>query len=273
MNIAFSMFENHFSTAPHRVRVPWTRLIDRLCQFTFTDDKASVPLWAPSVFKGSRSAANVEWVTCCVWDYDDGTTVEDAIRPWLDWPFVFHTTHSHKPDHHKFRIILPLAEPIPGSKWKTVWSHLRDMCEYPPDPKCVDPSRMYYLPSAPLSAKESGDYGASGHDLNKCGYLKVEKWFWNPKQAPKRVRATDRIKREWDIIKKRRDPALNESRSAREALAARVGAALTPVKAKSITCPACAKTSVWFWLEPGKQNNAYCNHENSCGWSGHLGEL
>jgi hypothetical protein len=64
-------------------------------------------------FDGQRRAEN--WKSACaiVLDHDAGTLTEEQIRTSLaGHAAVASTTHSHTPDKPKWRIILPLAEPI-----------------------------------------------------------------------------------------------------------------------------------------------------------------
>ncbi len=50
---------------------------------------------------------------------DDGLSSFDSWQIWgkLGYTVAAHTSYSHTPEHHKYRIALPLLEPIPASDW------------------------------------------------------------------------------------------------------------------------------------------------------------
>ncbi len=101
-----------------------------------------------------RRASAVEFVSMAVADFDDGTTIERATELWKDYEFVLYTSHSHTQQHHKFRVVLPLAEPIQVEHWRSAWLHFYEMASgenYRIDRACKDPARLYYLPSHPPS--------------------------------------------------------------------------------------------------------------------------
>ena len=271
--LTVSTFESKYDKHPRRVRTTWPKLVTSLTKFRFVDDKSKVPLWCPCEFKPgtTRAKSNVLSVSCLVWDYDDGTTVEQALKPWLDWPLAFHTSFSHTSESHKFRIVLPLAVPVPGAAWGPVWDHFVKKCAHPPDPACKDASRMYYVPSAPLSAQDSQEYGADGYDFNKCGYLKPDDFIWagdNKRPKTYRPRAAYGTPGAADACK------YNESESERYDLAVRLGASMKGNRAYHIRCPGCSRDSAYFFTELTGRLHARCNHEGaSCGWSGPVKEL
>jgi len=58
-----------------------------------------------------------------------------------------HTTWSHTILAPRWRIALPLAEPVFAASWGDVWRRARAALCPEADPACKDPSRQYYLPS------------------------------------------------------------------------------------------------------------------------------
>lgn len=124
-------------------------------------------LWSPVLFRDgddvSRKGVNVKEVTVFVLDYD-GVTAEDIsaadekVKPYRH---IWHSTHSHRKDYISLRLVIALAEPIPGNQWETYW---KDACNFfgvrdDVDPKCKDPSRMFYLPSHPIGIEPVFEYG------------------------------------------------------------------------------------------------------------------
>jgi hypothetical protein len=103
-----------------------------------------------------RRVVAVEHVSMAVADYDDGTSIQTAHRLWADYEHVIYSSHSHTAKHNKFRVVLPLEEPILAVNWRSAWLHFYDMSSgegYRIDRSCKDPSRLYYLPSHPPGAK------------------------------------------------------------------------------------------------------------------------
>jgi hypothetical protein len=108
-----------------------------------------------------RRAKAVEWVSMGVCDYDHGVTPKQAARLWQDYEHVIYTTHSHRKGKPRFRVVLPLAEPIPAEHWKSAWRHFRDMGRVGSqtiDLACSDASRLYYLPSHPPGVRPRSRY-------------------------------------------------------------------------------------------------------------------
>ena len=85
---------------------------------TFFREKKNLPLWSPTTFKNNkRSGQNAEKIYFLVFDIDDGFTPFDTWRLFHEYHVIAHTSFSHKPHHHKYRIILPLLHPISASDW------------------------------------------------------------------------------------------------------------------------------------------------------------
>lgn len=99
---------------------------------------------------------NVDTVTGVILDVDgkfrrNGELVHEAIDP--DWflaklPYrgVAHTSYNHSPAHPKYRVILPLAEPLNPAEFHRLWMWLFERVEKKCDPSCKNPDRMFFLP-------------------------------------------------------------------------------------------------------------------------------
>lgn len=86
--------------------------------------KRDLRLWSPTRYRDGwkeRGSDGVTHISCLVLDYDRGVRVEDALALWQDYFFMMHTTWSHTPEYPKFRVILPLAAPVPSAHWDTLW--------------------------------------------------------------------------------------------------------------------------------------------------------
>lgn len=108
--------------------------------------------------KGNHSTAagraneNVEALSCFVLDFDDGADALEITRP-LDeagWCYILHTTHSHTREHPKFRVTLPLSEPVKAAQWPDFWKRAAaHLGQGHADQTAKDAARIYYTPSCP----------------------------------------------------------------------------------------------------------------------------
>lgn len=71
-------------------------------------------VWSGSVFKSDhRCDANWIFSDWCVLDFDDGTTIDEAVENlFCDYLHLIGTTKSHTDAHHKFRVAIPWAKRI-----------------------------------------------------------------------------------------------------------------------------------------------------------------
>lgn len=79
--------------------------------------KTRLPCWSPALYR-SHSTPGLLGVLCLsalVQDHDDGLSIDEALRPWQDWPLPLHTSWSHRVQHPRFRVVLPLDRPVPVS--------------------------------------------------------------------------------------------------------------------------------------------------------------
>ena len=240
--------------------------------------KNSLPCWSPAVYAehATRGTAGVLAVSSLVLDYDDGTSPEDALAPWRQWPLAASSTWSHEVDHARIRVTIPLEVPVPAAAWKDVWISAVERAAGRPDLACSDPGRLYFLPALKSSRQP---YFRFVHDPGG----RLLRLDWGSLPAPQReadrprpslvstqntrrgAPASPRMRRAWMLLK--------TDRSTREWAAARLGARLQGGRAEGVGCPSCGRDSVWFYLEPGAQATARCKRRNSCDWWGHLDQL
>jgi hypothetical protein len=114
--------------------------------------KRDLRLWSPAVYRPGtreRGTRNVTHVSCLVLDYDDGTPMEEASLLFEPWFHIVHSTWSHSEEHPKFRLVLPLAFPIPAADWGAVWAWAEDRAHSAIDPSMKSPAANYALPAVP----------------------------------------------------------------------------------------------------------------------------
>lgn len=104
--------------------------------------------WMPALLNGNkrRQQANANYTDTVAIDIDGGLTIEQALAD----PFIqshaglLIESSSSKPEHHKFRIVFRLQQPIEG------WENIRLAFKYlinlfgASDPACKDASRFFF---------------------------------------------------------------------------------------------------------------------------------
>ena len=121
--------------------------------------KEAVPLIGPFTLRAgtTRRKDNVATVNILFVDVDDGTPPHDATKRLRDdgIAHAVYSTHSSTTVHPKYRIVAPLARPVPGDQWRAIYERICRAYGLPFDPKTTDPSRIFYLPSTPPEAAEA----------------------------------------------------------------------------------------------------------------------
>ena len=150
--LTISFFRSEGDTQPARRDLTWGELRAELGRFSLRDDKAG-PAWSPVRYAegASRGSAGVEIVTAAVMDVDDGTDPETVHRrlTGLGLEHFIHSTFSSTPEHPKFRVVVPLANPCSAQRWRSVFPGLCALLtDGHTDPGTRDPARLFYLPSA-----------------------------------------------------------------------------------------------------------------------------
>ena len=152
-----AFFSSEKDNSPRREVLTWGELIARLSSFDIRNEKSG-PCWSPTQYapEAKRGNAGVVAVTVAVLDVDDGTDPE-ALRTKLvatGLAYLIHSTFSSTPEHSKYRVVVPLAAPVPVAEWSGVFPRLCALlADGHTDPATKDPARIYYLPSARPGAK------------------------------------------------------------------------------------------------------------------------
>lgn len=257
-------------------------------------DKQQIPLWSPATFmNGHRNKMNTISIHHLVFDMDDGIAPIDSWRLFTRWTVLAHTSYSHKPHHHKFRIILPLKNPINGPDWdraaiaaQRLWTNIvsptKRMIEGNevqmsgvPDPKALkDRARVYFRYAHPSSEHPTTHPQHPNHiHQTHChiGQLLDLDYSDIIIQQP-RPRTTTRV---YQNGKANIKDVFMDYRF-RLRVANELGATIQGNEARYILCPSCSRQSVHFSIEPSLTNSykwPTCNHQNSCGWWGSFTDL
>jgi hypothetical protein len=126
--------------------------------------KDGTALVGATLIEGGRvELKDVDAVTALILDIDGKfkkgkEEFHEVVDP--DWALglmsfrgVAHTSYNHTPEHPKYRIILPLKEPITTKQHHRLWWYFFEKLGRKIDPACKDASRIFYLPRAPDEEK------------------------------------------------------------------------------------------------------------------------
>ncbi len=295
LTFRLSLFNNRFDNVPKTL----SRTIDliglSLTQAGPPVGKNNLPLWSPTLYgDGDRRAKSAaREITMLVYDMDDGLAPIDSWRLFSAYTVICHSSYSHSPAHHKYRIILPLNKPIPSKDWKRaakaateLWIDTVGRGE--PDQKALkDPSRMYYRYSVPDASKyevsdpsnpwnyHQSHFHRAYQDDGLDKYLDLD-YSHIEEEKPAKIGNTH----EGRAIRDKKDRIdVNDAMldtEFRRAIAHRMSAKMYDNEARYMLCPSCGENSVHFAVSlvyPGVSKWAQCNHEHSCKWWGSVGDL
>jgi hypothetical protein len=116
--------------------------------------------WSPSVFEGKRHNDNFISADFMAVDFDNGLRIEEAekIVQRLGLAALCLPSSSHTPEHHKFRLVFPMAKTISSKKiYDDTWDYLLGL--FPMiDPSCSDYARYYIRSSMDDGFYQDGDF-------------------------------------------------------------------------------------------------------------------
>lgn len=154
----------------------WSDLVERMSSFTIAAKKLTAPGFSPYSLKPPqhpcvrhkdhvvrenphRCDACVDLVSLLVFDADLGTkaAVDECHGRIANAGYAQHwyTTHSWREDlpedaPNPWRLLIPLAEPIPGRDLPALRSSILHQFAIPADPKkCSGQSHFYFMPTCP----------------------------------------------------------------------------------------------------------------------------
>ena len=137
---------------------PWEGRLEDLLGVgpVITDDKTHVGCFSPTRYRhrATRGKAGVEVVTALVFDFDHVTRLDlERLKEWLQGrASVIYTSFSHRKggsDDLCFRLVLPVSRPMAPAEFERTWAGVDADLGRLADAAARDPSRIWYLPSAP----------------------------------------------------------------------------------------------------------------------------
>jgi len=268
-----SLFDNLFLTEATLRQLSMVQLVELLAQpgeAYRVWDKRKLPQWSPARFEPPRrKKANAQEASCLVLDYDDGTTIDEALTTWGQWCVLLHTSWSHSPVAHRFRVVLPLDRDITKSEYSIAWRWAEEHCGQTIDRSCKDISRSWLLPACDLEDYKHQSSFEFRHV--EAPLLRVDDILkWAPLGNVVQLASALSL-REVPVYTGSRNLHLDPD--ARADLGHTLGGVVNDEAVRLVECPRCRRNAVWWWLDPTRQLNAYCNHRQSCGWKGPVAAL
>lgn len=255
--------------------------------------KKEMVAWTPATFKDNyRKSEKCNQMSLMVFDVDnvalqDNTEHDNTFEQVhstlkvLGLTHIMHTSYSSKPTHNKFRVIMPLSEPVEPSKWTNIYKAgvewFKDLFwENILDSSTCDPARAYftaYHTDSFMSAFYEGDlvdFVAKGDARAEKIRIERDKLrAKNEAELQKRKAQMENLKgkdRAYSDHRKYMYALLNFDYLARRSLASKLGCKIRGNRAEGFTCPACRRNdATFFYIEPYVASSLFCGHVKSCG--------
>jgi len=161
--LILSNFDYVADNQPKEAVITWDQFCARVKEPTVRADKDG-ELFSPARFDPKRrKKINVVELSALALDLDHGVTLDGDLPTWrnLGCAFAVYTTHSHKrvtdsnlDAEERFRVVLPLAEPVPALYWPALWQWANKKSGGKLDPNTKDQSRMLYWPAIAAAGAE-----------------------------------------------------------------------------------------------------------------------
>lgn len=92
-----------------------------------------------------RCRQNVAQIYCLLLDIDGTMSLESAVADWAEYEFLIYSTYRHTQLKPKFRLVVPLAEPLTREQFDQ--RHEAMIAEFNVDAASFTISQAFYLPS------------------------------------------------------------------------------------------------------------------------------
>jgi predicted P-loop ATPase len=157
----FSTTTNAYDNAPEWHELAWPEILDVLSVHEYgpPDGKLLQPLFSPARFSGGKKREHVQELHFGVLDLDDVTpeALNAALTKASPYASLAFTTWSHPEASTKglcrARLVVPFDRTVTVQEWPSVHAALVHEFGGSADPKCKDPTRMYFVPSLPHGAE------------------------------------------------------------------------------------------------------------------------
>lgn len=251
--------------------------------------KKDTILFSPCWYKRPyRRGEYVDKMNFIVFDIDGGykyPTIEDINPDARSFTFLIYPTYSYTEDKPKYRVIIPLANPVPSQCWKDIyhpqitgvfnWLVNDKTAALTLDMSCSDPNRLYYLPSI----KKGNNVPDPILNMGKDYTIKYK--YTPPDPRPKRFGFKGAKHGSHQEINTVIAYKYNHDKDSRLAAAEDLGCTIKNNRAEGFSCPWCGGTDTYFYVESNKKDKdgtdlfspATCKHVKTCGYIDSLYQL
>lgn len=158
MQFHVSFYDHKHDNAPKQSILSWDDLAELICKEPPVRATKDGQLFSAAKYKAGATRGNdgVEELSFLLLDFDKGEpTFAEVVERWQGsgYSFIAYTTYSFTREKEKFRLIVPLATPIPASEYEKLWlwvNRLEPMID--PTPKAL--ASIFYLPAKPSRKAE-----------------------------------------------------------------------------------------------------------------------
>src|SRR5262245_32028847 len=147
-----SLFNNVADTKPKSETWTWEDIVEKVRNPIIRAEKDG-PLFSGAIYGTPyRANRNVKEISILELDYDHAAEIERDCAVWREMGITFavHSTHSSyritkdNPDaEERFRVIIPLAEPIPANHYRALWRWADRMSGHKLDGSRKDEAGMF----------------------------------------------------------------------------------------------------------------------------------
>lgn len=178
-----SLFRHKRDNRALSVERTWKDLCGKFSKPVVRADKDG-PLFSPASFDPPlRAKANARELSLLVLDLDHAAklgTIKSGLSQ-LECAHIISSTHSHlrktesNPNAEpRFRVVLPLAEPIPAARFLSLWNYVKNKTGLFVDESAKDESRIFYTPAIASTDSEYEYHIEEGPSLDWKGLLLSE---------------------------------------------------------------------------------------------------
>ena len=175
LTIFGSFFNSHTDTRPQPFEMSWADFVATMTseENFHTREKKFDPGWGFSlarfVERGgtvNRDNAHVDMLSGVVLDFDKNYDLEKTMGALGDIVHLAYTTFSHTTEAPRWRVVVPLRNPIPGFRFKAVryWlvtclnGGLPPSTKYGADEQAKAVSNFYFAPGCPAALKDQAQW-------------------------------------------------------------------------------------------------------------------
>lgn len=155
LKFRISLFDHRGDNLPKPAERTLPQICRRVERPTVRTEKDGA-LWSPATFSPlRRENENVTELSLVVLEFDHNTSRDEIVscmKP-LDIAFIVHSTHSHRRVTEKnpeaearYRLLIPLAKPVPAAKFHPLRSWLVERTNNKADKAASALAQMFYTP-------------------------------------------------------------------------------------------------------------------------------